>query len=373
MPTWCGRRARVIVPFLSFISSIEGRGRHFSKRRRESDTMKIAFYEASPSDQSYLRAALDKEHQAIFCPETLSDENAALAADADVLSTFIYSKVNKHVARAIPNLKCVATRSTGFDHVDLAFCRSAGIAVQNVPRYGENTVAEHTFALILALSRNFHRLYTKMMMASEEISRTGMIGFDLNGKTLGVVGAGKIGLHVIRIAKGFGMNVIVYSRSKDDFLSDLLAFKYVSFDELLAKSDIITLHVPLTEHTRHLINKNTIEKIKPGAILINTARGGVVSNEALAIALDRKILAGAGLDAMESEELVQQEIDPGSTEKFTGLGTGLGLIYRDNVVFTPHVGYYSVEALRRILDVTVANIHAFAEGKILNPVFREPR
>jgi D-lactate dehydrogenase len=335
--------------------------------------MKVAFYEASPSDQAYLRAALADEHEAVFCPDTLDQDNVALAANAEILSTFIYSKVTQDIVRAMPRLRCVATRSTGFDHVDLALCADAGIAVQNVPRYGENTVAEHAFALILALSRNFHKLYTKMMMASEEISRTGMIGFDLNGRTLGVVGAGKIGLHVIRIAKGFGMNVIVYSRTKDDFLSDLLAFKYVSFDELLATSDIITLHVPLTEHTRHLINKDTIEKIKPGAILINTARGGVVSNEALAIALDRKILAGAGLDAMESEELVQQEIDPGSTEKFTGLGDGLGLIYRDNVVFTPHVGYYSVEALRRILDTTIANIHGFAEGQVPNPVARERR
>src|SRR5476649_2486045 len=217
--------------------------------------MKIAFYEASPADKAYLRAALDHKHEAVFSPEILSDENAALAADADVLSTFIYSKVTRQVARVIPKLKCVATRSTGFDHVDIAFCESAGISVQNVPRYGENTVAEHTFALILALSRNIHRLYSKLMMASEEISRAGMIGVDLNGKTLGVVGAGKIGLHVIRIAKGFGMNVIVYSRSQDDFLSDLLGFKYVTFDELLAGSDIITLHVPLTDDTRHLINK----------------------------------------------------------------------------------------------------------------------
>ena len=164
--------------------------------------MKVAFYEASPSDQTYLRAALSRDHDAVFCPDTLNSENIALAADADVLSTFIYSKVNEQVARAVPKLKCVATRSTGFDHVDLEFCAGAGIAVQNVPRYGENTVAEHTFSLILALSRNFHKLYTRMMMASEEISRTGLIGFDLNGKTLGVVGAGKIGLHVIRIAKG---------------------------------------------------------------------------------------------------------------------------------------------------------------------------
>jgi D-lactate dehydrogenase len=335
--------------------------------------MKVAFYESSVSDQEYLRTALGNKHEAVFCADTLSEQNISLAADADILSTFIYSKVTKDVVRTIPKLRCVTTRSTGFDHIDLAVCEGADIAVQNVPRYGENTVAEHTFALILALSRNFHRLYTKMMMASEEISRTGMIGTDLNGRVLGVVGAGKIGLHVIRIAKGFGMNVIVYSRSKDEFLSDLLAFKYVSFDDLLATSDIITLHVPLTEHTRHLINKDTIEKIKRGAILINTARGGLVSNEALAMALDRKILAGAGLDAMESEELVQTEIDPASTEKFTGLGDGLGLIYRDNVVFTPHIGYYSVEALQRILDVTVANINSFADGKVLNPVIRARR
>ena len=332
--------------------------------------MKVAFFEASPSDQAYLRGLLAQEHDAVFSPEVLDDDNVALAADAEVLSVFIYSTVDEQVARRIPKLKCVATRSTGFDHVDLAFCDRAGIAVQNVPRYGENTVAEHTFSLILALSRNSHRLYTRMMMASEEISRTGLIGFDLNGKTLGVVGAGKIGLHVIRIAKGFGMKVIVHSRSQDDFLSDLLGFEYVELDELLAASDIISLHVPLTEHTRHLINKDNIEKIKPGAILINTARGGVVCNEALTLALDRKILAGAGLDAMEGEELVQHEIDPASTERFADLGAGLGLIYRDNVVFTPHIGYYSVEALQRILDTTVANIHAFAQGRILNPVMR---
>jgi D-lactate dehydrogenase len=332
--------------------------------------MKVVFFEASPSDEAYLRTALSRDHTAVFTQEPLGPDNLALAADAEILSTFIYSKVDATAVRAMPKLKCIATRSTGFDHIDLASCKSANIPVQNVPRYGENTVAEHAFALILSLSRNSHKLYTRMMTASEEISRTGLIGFDLNGKTLGVVGAGKIGLHVIRIAKGFGMSVIVFSRNKDEFLSDLLAFKYVSFDELLATSDIITLHVPLTEQTRHLINKDNIEKIKPGAILINTARGGVVSNEALALALDRKILAGAGLDAMETEELVQQEIDPNSTESFDRLGHGLGLIYRDNVVFTPHIGYYSVEALRRILDTTIDNIHAFAEGKILHSVFK---
>jgi D-lactate dehydrogenase len=332
--------------------------------------MKVAFYEASPPDQDYLRSILAPEHDAVFTADKLSAENSALAADADVLSTFIYSPVDEAAIRALPRLRCIATRSTGFDHIDLAACRAKDIVVQNVPRYGENTVAEHTFALILSLSRNSHKLFTRMMMASEEISRTGLIGFDLNGKTLGVVGAGKIGLHVIRIAKGFGMRIVVYSRSQDEFLSDLLGFEYVAFDELLARSDIITLHVPLTEQTRHLINKDSIEKIKPGAILINTARGGVVSNDALAEALDRKILIGAGLDAMESEELVQEEIDPGSTEKFTGLGKGLGLIYRDDVIFTPHIGYYSVEALRRILDTTILNIHGFAQGKVLNPVVK---
>ena len=335
--------------------------------------MKVAFYEASPSDQVYLRQKLSEEHEAVFCPDVLDNDNISLAADADVLSTFIYSKVGEKAAQRVPRLKCVATRSTGFDHIDLAYFERAGVAVQNVPRYGENTVAEHTFALILALSRNSHKIYTRMMMASEEISRTGLIGFDLNGKTLGVVGAGKIGLHVIRIAKGFGMKVIVYSRSKDEFLSDLLSFKYVEFDELLASSDIITMHVPLTESTRHLINKDNIEKIKRGAILINTARGGIVCNDALTMALDRKILVGAGLDAMESEELVQQEIDPASAEKFSGLGKGLGLVYRDDVVFTPHIGYYSVEALQRILETTILNIHAFADGKVLNRVKRQSK
>jgi D-lactate dehydrogenase len=332
--------------------------------------MKIAFYESSESDKAYLRAALEPDHETVFCSDPIDEHNVAIGADADILSVFIYSNVGEEILRHMPQVKCVVTRSTGFDHIDLDYCSKGGIVVQNVPRYGENTVAEHTFALLLAVSRNLHKLYTRMMTASEEISRTGLIGFDLNRKTLGVIGAGQIGMHVIRIAKGFSMNVIVHARTRNDFLSELLNFKYVTLDELLATSDIITLHVPHNESTHHLINMDTIQKIKPGAILINTARGGVVCNEALATALDRKILAGAGLDVMESEELVQQEIDPNSTAKFSNLGRGLSLIYRDNVVFTPHVGYYSVEALRRILDTTIESVRGIAQGKLVNPVKR---
>jgi len=239
-----------------------------------------------------------------------------------------------------------------------------------VPYYGENTVAEHTFALILALSRNVHKAYVRTL--KQDYSIEGLKGFDLKGKTLGIVGAGNIGMHVIRIAKSFSMHVLAYDSKPDNFLAEVLHFKYASLPEVLANSDIISLHVPDNENTHHLINKDSIKKIKKGAILINTSRGGIVDTQALIEALDKKILAGVGLDVLEGEELIKEEkqllSDPKKAEYFGQIMRDHELLNKDNVVFTPHIAFYSQEALERILDTTVENINNFISGNPQNLV-----
>jgi len=331
--------------------------------------MKIAFFEIKGWEKNYLRKKM-RDHHLEFYNEPLGIENVNKIEDFDIVSIFIYSKVDKHVLTKLLKLKLIVTRSTGFDHIDLKECKQRKIVVCNVPFYGENTVAEHTFALILSLSRNIHKSYMRSLRA--DFSIEGLRGFDLKGKTLGVVGAGHIGLHVIRMAKSFGMAVLAYDIHQDKFLAEVLGFKYASLEKVLKKADIITLHVPYNEFTHYLINKDTIKLIKKGAILINTSRGGVVDTEALIEALDKKILSGAGLDVLEGEDLIKEEkqllYDPKKLQLLGNLVKDHILLRKDNVVFTPHIAFYSQEALERILETTVQNIFNFLLGKPQNIV-----
>ena len=333
------------------------------------EKLKIAFFEVEEWEEEYLKKKLSG-HQLKFSNEKLSLENTAQIKDFDALSVFIYSKIDEQIIREIPNLKLLTTRSTGFDHIDIEACKKQGITVCNVPSYGENTVAEHTFALILSLSRNMCKACIRRF--EQDFSIEGLEGFDLKGKTIGVIGTGQIGLHVIRIAKGFGMNVVAYDVRQNKLLSEVLGFEYVSLENLLASSDVITLHVPYIKATHHLMNKDTFKLVKRGAILINTARGSIVDTEALIEALDNKILAGAGLDVFEGEEVIKEEkqllYEPKNLEVLASLVKDHILLSKDNVVFTPHIAFYSKEALERILETTVENIAAFVSGKPQNVV-----
>ena len=322
--------------------------------------MKIAFLELHDWEEKYLSARIDAGHEIV----------TSLAADADVVSPFIYSKLTAAVIAGLPKLKLVTTRSPGFVHIDVAECSRRGITVCNVPFYGENTVAEHTFALILALSRKVHEAFVRVRAGNYSLD--GLRGFDLKDKTIGVVGAGRIGLHVIRIARGFGMKVLAFDLKQDSFWAEVLGFEYAAMDELLSRSDIITLHAPYNKHTHHLINPGNIGKIKRGAILINTARGGLVDTDALLKALDEGILAGAGLDVLEGEEAVLEESallgDKTNPELLRRAIQNHVILKKPNVVFTPHNAFNSLEALQRILDTTAGNIAAFAAGKPQNVV-----
>lgn len=333
--------------------------------------MRAVFFETAAWERSYLtRALAPLRLRPVFVPEPLTDATRRLAAQAEIVSVFIYSALTAALLRRLKPLRLVATRSTGFDHIHLATCRARRIAVANVPSYGDNTVAEHTFALILALSRNIHKAYVKTIKG--DFSLAGLQGFDLKGKTLGVVGAGHIGLHVVKMAKGFGMNVLVSDVRRNAFLSEVLDFTYAPLDSLLAKSDIVSLHIPYTPSTHHLMDRRTFGLMKRGALLINTARGGLVDTEALVEALDAGIVGGAGLDVLEGEELVKEERQLLSKDfPKEKLATALRnhiLLHRENVVITPHIAFDSKEALIRILETTVGNIRSFLGGTAVNLV-----
>lgn len=334
--------------------------------------MKIAFFEGEKWERTHFKkSSLGKEHSLFFYHDPLTSENIPSdSTDAEILSVFIYSKVDKKVLDKFPRLKMIATRSTGFDHIDLKECRHRGIPVSNVPYYGENTVAEHTFALILSLSRKVHQAYIKTTSADFTIQ--GLQGFDLKGKTLGIVGAGKIGLHVIKIARGFGMNVLAYDPNRNSFLEEIMEFKYTDLANLLKNSDIISVHTPHNKYTHHIINMENIKTIKKGALLINTARGACVDTNSIIYGLDNHILAGAGLDAFEGEDLIKEDQallynDLSKNNLKTILQNNI-LLRNEKVVITPHIAFNSKEAIMRILDTTIANIHKFIAGTPINVV-----
>lgn len=335
-----------------------------------SSKFKIAFLEIEPWEKDYIRSQLP-DFDTVFFKEKLRPSVVKKISDADILSPFIYSIIDSKAVSVFRRLKFIATRSTGFDHIDLEACRQKNIVVANVPTYGENTVAEHTFALILALSRKICHSWERTRRG--DFSLEGLRGFDLKGKTLGVVGVGNIGRHVIKIAKGFGMNVLACDMKEDVKLAKELGFQYVQLNVLLKNSDIVTLHVPYTKGTHHLINLKNLRFFKKGCYLVNTSRGGVCDTEALLRGLQGGIFAGLGLDVLEEECFLKEErelLSP-SFQKACDLKKVLAnhiLLRQPNVIVTPHNAFNSKEALTRILDTTIENIRAFAAGKPINRV-----
>lgn len=298
----------------------------------------------------------------------MADSDTVLSGDteAQALSVFISTQITAEVLDRFPKLQIIATRSTGFDHIDMEETTKRGIVVSTVPSYGVNTVAEFAFALILSLSRRTYEAYDRVHRTCS-FSQKGLRGFDLEGKTIGIVGTGHIGMKAIQMAKGFSMNVLAFDAFPKEGLDTELGFTYVPLNELLNRSDIVTLHVPYNPHTHHLINKDNVHEFKKGAYLINTARGAVVETDALVIALQDKTLAGAGLDVLEEEGDMQDEarlfslVHPREKELKTVLANHY-LIDHPRVIVTAHIAFDSTEAVERILDTTTENLTAFAKG-----------
>jgi D-lactate dehydrogenase len=316
----------------------------------------IAFVDLEQWEQEYAKKKL-KGHTLLFFDQ-LTPQNVTKARDAEIVATFIYSKYGKEILNRLPKLKFVATMSTGFDHIDLKTCAARKITVSNVPTYGEHTVAEHTFALMLSVTRR--------IVESVERTRSGrfdfeeLLGTDLFGKTLGVVGTGKIGRNVAHIGgEGFGMKVIAYDVIKNEEWAKECGVQYVPFDKLIAEADFISFHVPLLPETTHMLSRKNISKVKKGAIVINTARGAVVETAALVEGLNKGILRGVGTDVLEEE----CDIKEGKTSKTCSI-----LLSHPRAYITPHSAFYSIEALQRIMDTTIENINAFLKGKPANVV-----
>jgi len=316
----------------------------------------------------YLRDKLT-DHECVFF-DGLAEEHEGDMSEVEVLSTFIHSQVNAELLDKMPKLKLVVTRSTGYNHIDLAECAQRGIVVTNVPSYGENTVAEYAFALLLAVCRRTYEAYDRSIRGNYSLE--GLMGLDLKGKTFGVVGGGKIGIHAIRIGVGFGMKVLCYDVKPDEGLAKEIGFEYVELDKLLAESDFISMHVPLIPPTEHMMSEAAFNKMKDGAILINTARGGVVDTEALVAALNSGKLAGAGLDVLEGEEWLSEQLGlapkESDAEKLRDALQNHILMDHPNVVVTFHNAFNTKEGRTRIMETTVENIDGFMAGKVVNEV-----
>lgn len=331
--------------------------------------MGLVFFELQEWEEETLK---ENFPDATFSQEKLTFENVDNFKNAAIISTFIYSDLTKEVMDKLPNLKFIATRSTGYDHIDINAAKSKNIIVSNIPEYGTRTVAEHTFALILTLTR---KIYQSINQAKHfDFDHANIRGIDLYEKTLGIVGLGKIGKEVLMIGKSFGMKILVYTKHQDPQLTTQLGFKYANdLNELLRNSDIVTLHLPYTKETHHIINKNNIGFLKKGSYLINTARGGLIETEALVSALEEGRLTGVGLDVLEDEEELSEEVDV-LTETFSQkvdlktLVLDHVLINHPKVIITPHNAFNSQEALKRITTTTIENIKAFLNNNPANQV-----
>ena len=316
--------------------------------------MKIAIYDTKPYDRERLEPALQAAQlEARFHEFRLSIETADTARDAQAVVVFVNDRLDAPCLQQLHALgvRHVALRCAGFNNVDLKAAKELGLAVTRVPAYSPHAVAEHAVALLLTLNRKIHRAYNRVR--EHNFSLGGLVGFDLHGKTVGVAGTGKIGRIAAQIFRGFGSRVIAH----DPFPANEWAAKhgvaYVPFETLLAESDVLSLHLPLTPQSRHLLNKRTFAQMKPGAHLVNTSRGALIDTSALIEALKAGQLGGVALDVYEEEEGVFFEDLSGQVLHDDELAR---LLTFPNVLVTAHQAFLTAEALGEITRVTVENL-----------------
>ena len=265
--------------------------------------------------------------------------------DAEVISTFINTKMTKEVLEQLPNLKLIATRSVGYNHIDLEACKKQGVTVCNVPDYGSHVIAEHVFALLLSTLRHIPEADARV--ESGEFDYHGLRGIALRGKTIGIIGTGRIGRRAAQIAHGFGMRILAVDICRVKELEDLLGVQYVALDQMLTESDFVTLHVPALPETEHMINAETLGKMKDGVVIINTARGELIDSGALLDALKSGKVQYALLDVLEHEKNFAENKE---------------LIEHPQVVVTPHIAFYADESMRNMYDDVFESIDQWVTG-----------
>lgn len=325
--------------------------------------MKIAVFDTHSYDRQALNTANQHfGHQLEYFEERLHDKTVELAHGFDAVCPFVNCRLTDKVLARLKEIgvKIVVLRASGYNGINIPAATKLGLKVLTVPAYSPEAVAEHNFALLLSLVRKTHRAYNRVRDLN--FSLDGLEGFNLHGRTYGLIGTGRIGQCAARIAKGFGCTIIAYDPFPNDAAAKDIGFSYVSFNELLEKADIISLHLPLSAQTHHLINEAAIARMKPGALLINTSRGGLVDSAALIDALKSGQIGGVGLDVYEMEEgvffhdLSSQQLQDDVLAR---------LMTFSNVLITSHQGFLTREALANIAETTLGNATAFERGEPL--------
>lgn len=336
--------------------------------------MKIGFFESKDEGEINFFKENLPGHELIFSDESLTKENPPKDATLEIIAVFVTSKIDEAVLSALPNLKAICVRATGFDNIDLALCKQKNIFVSNVPAYGSHTVAEFTFALMLSVTRKVYTAINRVKI-EQRFSFENLQGFDLFGKTLGVIGTGKIGVNVIKIAQGFGMNILSFDAHPNQTLARELNFKYAPLEDVLRSSDIITIHVPYNSETHHLLNSANLTLMKEGSVLINTSRGAVIETDALYKILSSGHLAGAGLDVLEEEDELKEEAELLSRnsipeDKYKEILEDHMLMHMPQVLVTPHMAFFTKEAIASIRQTTLENIKGFINNTPQNQIQR---
>lgn len=322
--------------------------------------LSVAFYDTKPFDRrSMLAAAGAGSVQWHFHDFRLSVETAATAAGCEAVCAFVNDRLDRDCLRRLAEVgvRHVALRCAGFNQVDLSAARALGLAVTRVPAYSPHAVAEHTVALLLTLNRKIHRAYNRVRECNFSLS--GLTGFDLHGKTVGIIGTGKIGRCTAQIFRGFGCRVLVHDPMPDPEWAAGAGVAYAAFDDILSCADILSLHLPLKEDTQHLLGEDTLSRIKPGAHLINTSRGKLVDTSALIAALKSGRLGGVALDVYEEEEGIffEDHSEHGLLDDELSR-----LLTFPNVLITSHQAFLTHEALAEIARVTLGNVKAGPSG-----------
>lgn len=324
--------------------------------------MKVAFYDTKPYDRDSFESKFKSAKISVKWLDTrLNEDSVLLAKGCDAVCVFVNDTINQYVIDKLTEygVKLVALRCAGFNNVDITYAK-ARIDVVRVPSYSPYAIAEHAFALLLTLNRKIHKAYLRTR--DYNFSLNGLTGFDLHGKTAGVIGTGKIGKAFINICKGFGMKVIAYDNHPDNTLE----VEYKSLDDIYRESDILSFHCPLTDDTLHMFNKGTINKVKNNVIVINTSRGALINSEALLEGITTRKIAGACLDVYEEESGVFYEDHSANIPSDEILSL---LISMPNVIVTSHQAFLTQEALANIAETTIANILEYKNtGNCINQV-----
>jgi len=322
--------------------------------------MKVAFFSTQPYDKEYFKR-YNKEHEIAFYEAPLNEQTADLAKGCDAICAFVNDKLNAAVIKTLAEtgIKIIAQRCAGFNNVDLAAAVTNKVAVVRVPAYSPHAVAEHALALIMTLNRKTHKAYNRVREGNFSLDR--LTGFDLYGKTVGIIGTGKIGQCFAHIMLGLGCKVMAFDiiANKD---MEAAGVEYLPLIDLLEQSDIVSLHCPLTEQTKHLINNHSLSSMKNGAMLINTSRGALIDTKAAIAALKKGKLGYLGVDVYEQEEkLLFHDL----SENIIDDDVIMRLLSFSNVLITAHQGFLTDEALTQIAQVTLQNLSDFEQDKKL--------